>query len=72
MEKRILSGSSIATLKLPKGNLLKAKPLSVRGRIPSAPASVKALRSLGRNSYGEFYPYGGYTTPEGNIIDSWS
>jgi hypothetical protein len=37
-----LAGCSTATLKLSKGNTKKTKPLSVRGRIPSAPASVKA------------------------------
>ena len=41
-----LAGSCTATLKLPKGNHNKTRPLSVRGRIPSAPSSVKALRPL--------------------------
>jgi len=41
-----LFGSCAATLPLRKGNHNKTQPLSVGGRIPSAPAPVKALRPL--------------------------
>jgi hypothetical protein len=41
-----LFGSRAATLPLRKGNHNKTQPLSIRGRIPSAASSVKALRGV--------------------------